>query len=176
VHPFRKIQLNISFSVWAVGAGFVIGPAMLTIFYGLEPSRLAYAAGVFNIMRTLPAFVIGVLLLALMAQSSNFHFDRLRLNITYNRPMVSETYKRMENHFAERGSHPLSSKKQAQALMTRWVHANAKAFAFQTTLGYLALITAVGALLVLFLKPPKAVARKFEKTEPSEATARPHPN
>ena len=160
---WSKIQLAISFSVWAVGAGLVIGPAMLTIFYGLDPSRLAYAAGVFNIMRTLPAFAIGVLLLALMTQSSDFHFDRLRLDITRNRPTVSETFKRMESHFSERGSDPLSSKKQAHALMTRWLHANAKAFAFRTGLGYLALITAAGTLMVLFLHPPGAVLKKREQ-------------
>jgi len=160
---WSKIHLAISFSVWSVGAGFVIGPAMLTIFHGMEPSRLAYAAGVFNIMRTLPAFAVGTLLLAVMTQSSDFHFDRLRLDITYNRPTVSETYKRIENHFAKQGSGSASRKKQAQALMARWVHTNAKAFAFQTTLRYLALITAAGALLVLFLQTPEAVAKKCEK-------------
>ncbi len=157
---WSKIQLAIAFVLWAAGAGFVVGPAMLTIFYGLESSRLADAAGVFNIMRTLPAFAIGALLLAVMAQSTDFHFDRLRLDITYNRPTVSETYERMENHFAERGSHPAAGKKQARVLMARWVHANANALAFRTTLGYLALIPAVGALLVLFLQPPKAVLKE----------------
>lgn len=151
---YSKIHLAGVLALWGVGAGIVIGPAMLTIFHGVAPARLAYAAGVFNIMRTLPAFAMGALLLVLLTRTSDFNFNRLRQDITCNRPIVAQTYERMETHFEGRGSSADMRKKQAQALMARWVHENARAMAFGTVLKFLAVITAIGALLVPVLHPP----------------------
>jgi len=160
---WSKIPLAVAFALWAGFAGFVVGPAMLTIFHGLAPSRLAYAAGVFNIMRTLPAFAVGCMLVVLLTRQSDFNFDRLRQDITYNRPLVTETYGRMEAHFARHGSGRVLQKRQAQALMVKWVHVNAQAFGFRTVLKYLALITASGPVLILFLHPPPTLVRERQE-------------
>ena len=170
---WSKVPLSIALTLWAACAGFVIGPAMLTIFHGFSSSRLGYAAGVYNIIRTLPAFCVGALLVILLTRQSDFQFDRLRLDITHNRPLVTETYKRIEHHFAERGSGRALQKKQAQALMTKWVHANARVFAFRTGLKYLALVTALGPLLILFLHPPPTIvsAQREKKWSKDQSTS-----
>ena len=161
---WSKYQLALAFALWAGGAGFVMGPGMLTIFYGLPPSRLAHAAGVFNIMRTLPAFVMGALLVVFLTRWSDYNFDRMRLDITDNRPAVSETVKRVAKHFEGRSRGLSNGRKQAKAFMTKWVHKNARGFAFQTTLVYLALITAIGPVLVLFLHSPATIMENRKET------------
>jgi len=157
---WSKARLALAFFLWAACAGLVVGPAMLTIFYRFPAGRMAYAAGVFNIFRTLPAFAVGCLLLTLLTRVSDARFDRLRQDITRHRPLVVETHQRMASHFSARGSGQAREENQARALMARWVQANAQALAYRAVLKRLALITAAGALLALWLHPPHRVGRK----------------
>lgn len=150
----NKFLLATDLAFWGGFAGLVIGPGMLTVFERLPPADLAHAAGSFNIMRSLPTFAVGSILLILLTRQTDFNFDRMRQSITYNRPLVSETWKRAELHFSLRGSWPQKSAKQSHVLLSKWVQANARAFALQNILQYLALLTTVGPLLVLFIELP----------------------
>ncbi|MGE3806235.1 MAG: MFS transporter [Gemmataceae bacterium] len=137
---------------WSCGAGVVIGPALLTMFEGLKPEQTAQAAGVFNIMRSLPAFLVGATLMTLLTQSSDEHFDYLRRSIQTNRPIVTQALQNPAQHFVQRGSPPRRSEKQAHTFLGQWVHANAKAYAFQDVLLLLALAPALAAILILFVR------------------------
>jgi DHA2 family multidrug resistance protein len=149
-----KRWLAAGVALWAAGAGLVLVPVMRTIFEGLTPAQTLHAAGVFNMTRLLPAYAAGALLAALLVQRADAHFDRLREDVTYNRPIVSETTRHLLRHYADRGSGLERSRQQARATLGRWVHANARAFALQTILRYLALVPVVGMGMVVFVRRP----------------------
>jgi DHA2 family multidrug resistance protein len=142
-------------AVWGAGAGLLVGPALLTAFEGLTTEQTLRAAGVFNILRVLPAFAIGAVLTVLLTRQTDAQFDVLRQNIRYNRPIVAEAYRQPERHFTARGSPQAVVGKQVQAALGQWVQANARAFAFQGIFQYLALVPAVGLILVLLVRVPR---------------------
>jgi len=141
--------------VWGAGAGLLVGPALLTAFEGLTTEQTLGAAGLFNIMRSLPAFAIGAVLTVLLTRQTDAQFDVLRQNIRYNRPIVAQAYPQPERHFTARGSPEAVVGKQAQSALRQWVHANSRAFAFQGIFEYLALVPAVGLVLVLLVRVPR---------------------
>lgn len=156
-----KVWLALWLGVWGAGAGLAIGPTMLTVFAGLPHDTLSHAAGVFNIFRSLPVFAVGTLLVVLATVQQDTHFDRLRLRITYDRPIVAATHTAVERHAASRGGGAASAR-QSSAFLGRWVHANANAFALGDVLRVLALVTASSLLLVPLLRPPPGTAREEE--------------
>jgi DHA2 family multidrug resistance protein len=152
-------------AVWGAGAGLAIGPTMLTVFAGLPPDTLAHAAGVFNIFRSLPVFAVGSLLVVLLTVRQDTHFDRLRLRITHDRPLVAATRANVARHVAARGGGAASAA-QSRALLARWVRANAGAFALGDVLRVLALVTASSLLLVPALRPPPERASPRDADRP----------
>lgn len=143
--------------LWGMGAGLAIGPTMLTIFYGLPREMLSHAAGVFNILRTLPVFVVGGLLSIGLTRGADLEFHRLRERITYDRPVVNLTLEAVESHLAARGRPPQVRRAEARAVVAHWVHLNAKVFATGSVLQMLAIITAGSLFLIPLLRPPGAV-------------------
>jgi DHA2 family multidrug resistance protein len=142
-------------AVWGAGAGLVVGPALLTAFEGLTTEQTLRTAGIFNILRSLPAFAVGAILTVLLTRQTDAQFDVLRQNIRYNRPIVEEAYHRPERHYTDRGSPQAVVGKQAQATLGKWVHANSRVFALQGIFQYLALVPAAGLVLVLLIRVPK---------------------
>jgi MFS transporter, DHA2 family, multidrug resistance protein len=141
-------------ALWGAGAGLLVGPALLTTFEGLTTEQTLRSAGIFNILRVLPTFAIGAVLTVLLTRATDAQFDVLRQTIRYNRPIVAEAYRQPERHFTARGSPQALVGNQAQATLSRWVQANARAFALQGIFEYLALVPAVGLVLVLLVRVP----------------------
>lgn len=140
--------------VWGAGAGLIVGPVMLTAFEDLTPEQTLKTAGSFNIMRALPAYIAGSLLVTLHTQHSDAQFDVLRQNIRFNRPVVEDAFRQPEHYFTDKGSGRTEGGRQAHALLGKWLRANARAFAYQNVLQWLAVLTAVGVLLLFFIHPP----------------------
>ena len=145
-------------SVWGLGAGLMIGPALVTIFEGLSLDEALVLAGVFNISRALPAFAAAVILGTMWSRSTDAQFDNLRQNVEYNRPIVTQSYSAAQQYFVAHGSGQEISIKQSHALVAHWTHANAKVFALEEVLRYLAMITAVGLIVALLLPSAKPQA------------------
>jgi MFS transporter, DHA2 family, multidrug resistance protein len=162
-----KFWLSGVLAAWGLGAGLVIGPALMTIFEGLPIDETTMLAGVFNIMRSIPAFIATVTLMTLWTQSTDAQFDTLRQNIRYNRPVVSESYGASQQHFTEHGSPHDESVRQSQALAAKWTHANARAFALQEVLRVLAIFTAMGLIPVILLRRPHAATERRMQRSPA---------
>jgi MFS transporter, DHA2 family, multidrug resistance protein len=137
---------------WGAGAGLVIGPALLTAFESLSQEETLHAAGFFNIARSLPAFIMGSILAILLTQHTDAQFDVLRQDIRFNRAIVELTLSQASGHFTTHGSSPSITGKQAHAFVGKWVHANARVFALQGILSYLALVPMAGLALVPFIR------------------------
>jgi EmrB/QacA subfamily drug resistance transporter len=148
-----KWWLAALFGMWGTGVGLAVGPLLAVIFDGLTPAETVQGAGLFNIGRALPAFAVAACLVTLLTRDTDSHFDRLRLQITRNRPEVQRTEARAAQHFTDRGSGAPADAWQAHAFLGRWVHVNARAYAFQHVLHVLALLTAGAVLLVPGLTP-----------------------
>lgn len=153
----NKSSIAALLTLWGVGAGIVVVPLMLIIFGTLDEHQVFESAGIFNIFRAIPAFICGAVAATFLARSADGHFDRVRLSITHNRPLVARTTGRLEHHFRERGSSSGMAARQARATLGQWVGANARSFALGDVFVYLSLMTAVGPVLVLFLKRPDPV-------------------
>jgi DHA2 family multidrug resistance protein len=153
-----KVLLALEVAVWGLGAGLVLGPAMLTLFEGLALEQTATGAGLFNLMRSLPAYIAGAALTVVLTQASDFYVDILGRNMTINQPQVREALKRPAVHFSDRGSPRIASAQQAQAFLRRWVRANAAAYAYQDVLRLLAWAPLLAAGLVLFVRVPVTAA------------------
>ena len=142
-----KTWIGLLVAVWGTGVGLAAVPVMMTLFEGLTREQAFYSAGIFNITRFLPAFVIGATMSVLLSRMTDAQIDRLRLRITHNQPAVSATLGHMKSEFTTRNQRTNGQDRQAQAALSAWVRANARAFAFQNILGYLAWLTAVGVIL-----------------------------
>jgi DHA2 family multidrug resistance protein len=161
-----KYLLAALLAAWGAGAGLVIGPAMLTVFDGLTERQMLQSAGIFNIMRSLPAFVAGSLAVILLTRQTDAQFDVQRQTIQYNRPAVEETLRQVEGYFLRQGSDPARDR-QAHALLQQWVQANARAWAFQNVLRCLAIVTTLGLVLLIFVaRPPGLAGRSASRRNP----------
>jgi len=138
-------------ALWGFGAGLVAGPALLTTFEGLSDKEILRTAGVFNVCRSLPVFVVSGLLAVLLTQRTDVHFDYLRQTVQDNQPAVAETLRNTESHFVERGSPAGTATRQAHATLGGWTKAKARASAVRDVLLMLALAPALGLVLVLFV-------------------------
>ncbi len=163
-----KFWIASALGTWGIGAGLVIGPALMTIFEALPIDETMMLAGVFNIMRSLPAYLATVTLMTLWTQLTDAQFDTLRQNVRYNRPIVSETYSATRQHFTSQGSGLDESVKQSQALAAKWTHANARAFALEDVLYDLALITAVGLIPVLLVRRSNTLIHRRRQSSPAK--------
>lgn len=165
-----KFWLAAVLGVWGCGAGLVIEPALSTIFAGLSMDDTMTLAGVFNICRVLPAYVAAIAFTTLWTQSTDAHFDTLRQNVRYNRPVVSASYESADQRFVDRGSPHDRSAKQSHAMISQWTHANALAFALEDVLGDLALVLAPGLILVCLVQRSGQSTPSFAKPQ-ADATA-----
>jgi MFS transporter, DHA2 family, multidrug resistance protein len=141
-------------ALWGFGAGLVAGPSLLTTFEGLSDEQILPTAGIFNVCRSLPAFLVGGLLATYLTRRTDAHFDYLRQTVTYNQPAVVETLRGAEQHFMRQGYAAPSAGKQAHATLAQWTHANARAAALRDVLLLLALAPGVAILLTLIVRIP----------------------
>jgi DHA2 family multidrug resistance protein len=141
-------------ALWGFGAGLVAGPALLTTFEGLSDEQILRTAGVFNICRSLPAFLVSGLLATYLTQRTDAHFDYLRQTVQHNQPAVGETLRDAEHHFLRQGYAALPAGKQAHVTLGQWTRANARAAAVRDVLTRLTLAPAAGVVLVLFVRIP----------------------
>src|ERR1019366_4428382 len=111
------------------GVGLAAVPVMMPVFESLTQEQAFRTAGIFNITRFLPAFIIGATLTILLSRTTDAEVDRLRLRITHNRPAVSATVAHMKSEFTTRNHLANRQDKQTQALLGVWMRANARAFA-----------------------------------------------
>jgi len=147
-------------AAWGAGAGLVIGPALFTIFEGLALDETMTLAGVFNFFRSQPAYIATVTLVTFWTQATDANFDWLRQNVRFNYPIVSESYESSRDRFVARGSPHDQGIVQSHALIRRWTHANARAFALQDVLRDLAILTAVGLVAVCLVRRGEADNRR----------------
>jgi DHA2 family multidrug resistance protein len=138
-------------ALWGLGAGLVAGPALLTTFEGLSDEEILRTAGLFNVCRSIPVFIVGGVLGVVLTQRTDAHFDYLRQTVQYNQPAVAETLRNAEGHFVERGYPAGTAARQAHATLGMWTRANARANAVRDVLLLLALAPALGLVLVLFV-------------------------
>jgi MFS family permease len=141
--------IALQLALWSFGAGLATVPAMQAVFEGLSTEETFSQAGIFNLNRFLPAFVVGAALATLLSRRTDAELDRLRLNVTHNRPVIQHTIQHLRGELSAHNGLPNGPARQARAALTRWVRANARGFAVQTVLGYLALLTGAGVVLAL---------------------------
>ncbi len=141
-------------ALWGCGAGVVFGPALLTAFEGLSNEETLRTAGVFNIMRALPTFLIAGLLAAVLTQRTDVNDDWLRRNLRPSRPVVRQALEQPANSFVQHGRNAATAQRQAHAALGKWVHANARAFALRDVFEFLALVPAAGLVFVLLVRIP----------------------
>jgi hypothetical protein len=139
---------------WGAGAGLVIGPALLTAFENLSSEEALHSAGFFNIARSLPAYIVGSILVILLTQNTDAQFDVLRQNIRFNRAIVEQAFVQADRHFVNHPSSGGPPGKQAHAFIGKWVLANARVFALQGIFGLLSMTTAAGLALVALIHLP----------------------
>lgn len=149
-----KTLLAAILAVWGWGAGLVCGPALTTTFERLSFQQAMEGAGVFNIARTLPAFVVGGLAITLVVRHGDENFDWYRLDIQHNRPVVQQALRDVTQHAINRGSDHTSASRQAHAVLTGWVHANSTTYGYQDVFRFMALVPCIGLIFVAAVHIP----------------------
>lgn len=147
-----KFWMAAIMGVWGLGAGLVIGPALLTIFEDLPLEDAITLARVFNICRALPAYVITITMVTLWTQNTDIQFDNLRQTVQYNVPIVEASYTAAQQHFVLHGSAHDESAKQAQAMIGGWTQVNSRAFALEDVMRDLAIFSGVALVAVVLMQ------------------------
>jgi hypothetical protein len=150
-----------------VGAGLVAGPALLTTFEGLSDQETHRTAGLFNVCRSIPVFMVSGVLAVVLTQRTDVHFDNMRQTVQHNQPAVAETLRTTMSHFIERGYPAGTAARQASATLGVRTRASARASAVRDVLLMLALAPAVGLALVLIV--PIGETRPLSQRLPSRA-------
>jgi MFS transporter, DHA2 family, multidrug resistance protein len=153
-----KFWMAAIMGVWGLGAGLVIGPALLTIFEDLPLEDAITLAGVFNICRALPAYIVTITMVTLWTQNTDIQFDNLRQTVRYNVPIVEASYRSAQQHFVLHGSAHDESAKQSQALMHQWTHVNSRAFALEDVMRDLAIFSGVALVAVVMIRGKRLAA------------------
>jgi MFS family permease len=148
-------QLALVLAAWGAGVGLATVPAMAGLFEGLAPAQVFLQTGIFNLNRFGPAAVVGMLLVTLVARNADAELDRLRLKVTHNRPAAGLAMAQLERDVHTRSGLGNAPAVQARVGLGGWVRANARVFALQTVLRYLALLTAGGLVVALAVPGPR---------------------
>ncbi len=109
-----KFWMAAVMGVWGLGAGLVIAPALRIMFEFLPLEEAVTLAGVFNILRALPAYIVTVTLVTFWTQGTDIQFDTLRQTVQYNVPVAQASYRSAAERFAIRGSAHSESEKQCR--------------------------------------------------------------
>jgi DHA2 family multidrug resistance protein len=147
------------FGIWGAAAGLVISPILVLASEGLTQAEVVSSAAIKNMVRIMPGTFASTVIATLITRRSDFYFDYLRQDITYNRAVVENVTGTLTDHLTTKGSSGLELHEQARHIIGAYIHSDAGAFASQTALQYLAVLTALASLLALLLRPAPATGR-----------------
>ncbi len=149
-----KHWIGACFVLWGFSAGTTLPPLIVLPMEGLTQSEVVSSASIKNMVRVLPSTIGSLLVGIILTRRSDAHFDAMRQDITYNRGVVEQTRLGLADHMAMRGSSGMRLDEQVGHVIGGYIQDNAKAFAFDTALKYLALLCVVGLIFALLIRPP----------------------
>lgn len=144
------------FTGWGAATGLVISPLLVLASEGLTQPEIVSSAALKNMVRIMPGTFASILIGTLITRRSDAYFDYLRQDITHNRAVAENVTGTLLDYLTTKGSSGVELHQQASHVIGAYIHADAGAFASQTALQYLAILTAVASLLALLLRPPHA--------------------
>lgn len=170
-----KRWLAALFAFWGIGAGLVVSPVICIPLEGLTQAQVVSSACIKNMVRSLPGAVGSVVILTLVTRQADVNFDSLRQNIRPNRPVLENVTARLKDHLnVQSGGNDLEAR-QTKEVIEKYLHDNAKAFAYQTALKYLALCCLVAVVLALFIQAPKGDKPAGVRSQESASGVCEHP-
>jgi len=152
-----KYVIGAWFAVWGTGAGLMLPPVIVLPMEGLTQPEVVSSASIKNMVREIPSTVGSLLAAILLVHRSDAHFDYLRQDITHNRAVVENVRLGLSDHLTMRGSSGMTRDEQVNHVISAYVKDNARAFAYETILIYMALASGSTVILACLIRPkPKA--------------------
>jgi EmrB/QacA subfamily drug resistance transporter len=149
-----KYLVAVLFAGWGAAAGLVISPILVLASEGLTQSEVVRSAAIKNMVRIMPGTFSSILIGTLITRRSDAYFDYLRQDITHNRAVAENVRATLTDYLTTKGSSGVALHEQASQVIGAYIHSDAGAFASQTALQYLAIVTAMASVLAFFLRPP----------------------
>jgi DHA2 family multidrug resistance protein len=151
-----KFLIGLYFTLWGASAGLMLPPVIVLPMEGLTQPQVVSSASIKNMVRELPSTIGSLLFAILLTRRSDAHFDQMRQKILPNRAVVEDVNRGLADHLTQHGSSGPRLHEQAGDVIGTYIHANARAFADETMLYYLALLCVIGVGLALLIRPAKS--------------------
>lgn len=148
-----KWLLSLYFALWGFSAGLVITPIICLPLGDMPQPLVVSSATIKNMVRVLPGTFGSLLIGILLTRQTDNHFDNLRQDIVYNRPIIQNVHATLVDSLGMRSSNAEVGL-QADSVVRTYVHDNSTAFANQTALHWLALTSLLAMGMALFIWQP----------------------
>ncbi|MEZ4537643.1 MAG: DHA2 family efflux MFS transporter permease subunit [Cyanobacteriota/Melainabacteria group bacterium] len=153
-HDFAGDQMVTSMLIRALGLPFIITPLSALATVGIEAEQAGSASSLFNMMRNLGGSIGTALASTLVVQREQFHSFRIHEHLSYSDPGVRAWLREAAGSLHHAGTMAWSAREQALAMLATRVRAEAYVMAFNDIFLCLAVLLAIGAVSVLFMKKP----------------------
>jgi DHA2 family multidrug resistance protein len=141
---------------WGASAGFILPAATLIGFSVLRSDEINMGSSLQNMSRLIAGSIGTSIVATLLERRSEAFFDSLTQGLTYANPVYRMTWQRIYNSL-DQGlpAGPLFLRERSNELLQLYIQANASAYSFQSCFIYLAIFSAVGCLLLFWVKYEK---------------------
>jgi EmrB/QacA subfamily drug resistance transporter len=151
---YDKWHLCWLFGLWGAAGGLVIGPILVMASEGLSQPEIVSSAAIKNMVRILPGTLGSLVIGTMMERRTDAYFDYLRQDIVPNRAVAENVTTGLVDHMTKMGSSGPAPHEQAAHVISAYIHSDATVYAAQTTLQWLAILTALAALVSPLLREP----------------------
>lgn len=138
--------------IQGVGQSLITVPLAGLATAGIESMQLNDASALFNQVRYLGGSFADAIFATLIQHRSEFHYDRLRGDVTLYSEAVQQRLQDMTQYFVGKGADLVTAQKQALAAIAQTVQQQATVMAINDCFYLLGLLTLCSGIALLFMK------------------------
>lgn len=138
--------------IQGMGQSLITVPLAGLATTGIEAMQLNDASALFNQVRYLGGSFADAIFATLIQHRSEFHYDRLRGDVSLYSETVQQRLQDMTQYFISRGADLVTAQQQAMATIAQVVQQQATVMAIDDCFYLLALLTLFSGLALLFMK------------------------
>lgn len=142
--------------IQGVGQSLITVPLVGLATAGIESMQLNDASALFNQVRYLGGSFADAIFATLIQHRSEFHYERLRGNVSLYREVVQQRLQEMAQYFTNKGADGVTAQQQALAEIAQTVQQQATVMAIEDCFYLLALLTLCSGIALLWMRKARS--------------------
>lgn len=149
-------QLMLPEFIQGIGQSLIMVPLATLATAGIETKHLNDASALLNQSRYLGGSFADAIFATLIQHRSEFHYDRLRGDISLYNPTIQQRLQEMIQYFIDQGTDAVTAQQQAIELITNTVQQQATVMAIDDCYYLLGVLILISGIALLFMKKARA--------------------